>query len=298
MRVSVIIPNYNYAAYLGYAIESVLSQSEPVDEIIVVDDGSTDHSRDVMESFGDRITAIYQPNGGQASAISAGFARATGDIVCLLDSDDVFFKDKVKTLRQLYRAHIDAGFVFHDLEHMNVERVPAAITAEPKTNNITSRRIDERRIMALGKSFYDAPATSGLTFRRDFIAELFPLPSAQSIYISDHYIKFFALFKGPGLHVDAPLGGQIIHGANLYTGSQPLATKAKIFTNTAVALTRIRPKMQAFAASLMEEVMVIARKNALGDDIMLMADDFISGLSPARRAYFRAKVGLKSVLRR
>ena len=77
--VSIVINNYNYGRFVGSAIESALEQSYSNTEVIVVDDGSTDTSREVIASFGDRIGAVLKANGGQASAYNAGFAASKGD---------------------------------------------------------------------------------------------------------------------------------------------------------------------------------------------------------------------------
>src|SRR5689334_397670 len=87
--VSVVIPNFNYARYVAQAIESALSLDWPHVEVIVVDDGSTDESREVIERYRERVTIIHQANGGQIAACNAGFARVRGDAVIFLDSDDV-----------------------------------------------------------------------------------------------------------------------------------------------------------------------------------------------------------------
>src|SRR5687768_5034795 len=87
--VSVVINNYNYGRYLGPAIDSALQQSYPCVEVIVVDDGSTDHSRAVIAGYGHRIIPIYKANGGQASALNAGYEESQGEIVIFLDADDL-----------------------------------------------------------------------------------------------------------------------------------------------------------------------------------------------------------------
>ena len=119
---SVLITNYNYARFVGEAIASVLAQDYPSTrfEVIVVDDGSTDDSRAVIESFGTdvRVRAVYQPNRGQSAAFAAGLDIARGDYVCLLDSDDLYLPGKLNRVSHRIAA-IDAAeadvFICHDL---------------------------------------------------------------------------------------------------------------------------------------------------------------------------------------
>ena len=87
LTASVIINNYNYGHFLRGAIDSVLSQTHAPVDIIVVDDGSTDNSADIIRSYGDRITAILKTNGGHASTFNSGFKVARGDIIFFLDAD-------------------------------------------------------------------------------------------------------------------------------------------------------------------------------------------------------------------
>src|SRR5947207_2823602 len=86
---SIVINNYNYSRFLSEAIDSALAQSYTHAEVIVVDDGSTDNSREIIERYGDRLTAITQQNAGQGAAYNTGFATSRGDFVCFLDADDV-----------------------------------------------------------------------------------------------------------------------------------------------------------------------------------------------------------------
>ncbi|HEX3723208.1 MAG TPA: glycosyltransferase, partial [Nitrolancea sp.] len=86
--VSIIINNFNYDRFLKDAIESALNQSYEHTEVIVVDDGSTDTSREIISSYADRVVPVFKENGGQASAFNVGFAHSHGDIVIFLDSDD------------------------------------------------------------------------------------------------------------------------------------------------------------------------------------------------------------------
>ena len=94
--VSVIIPNYNRAGLIGETIENLLTQSQPPQEIIVVDDGSTDESLDVIRSYGSRVTLIQQSNAGPGAARNAGLKAATGRYIQFQDSDDLFSLNKLQ----------------------------------------------------------------------------------------------------------------------------------------------------------------------------------------------------------
>jgi glycosyltransferase involved in cell wall biosynthesis len=90
IAVDIVIDNYNYGRFLGAAIESALAQTHPRVRLIVVDDGSTDDSREVIASYGDHLEeVVLQENAGQAAAINAGLGRCRGDVVMILDADDL-----------------------------------------------------------------------------------------------------------------------------------------------------------------------------------------------------------------
>jgi glycosyltransferase involved in cell wall biosynthesis len=95
-KVSVIIPNYNYARFVGEAIESVISQTYPNIEIIVVNNGSTDNSLEILKEFGDRIYLVNQKNLGQSGARKSGLSKATGDFIAFLDADDIWEPQKIE----------------------------------------------------------------------------------------------------------------------------------------------------------------------------------------------------------
>src|SRR5688572_20554111 len=102
--VSIIINNYNYGNFLRAAIDSCLKQIYPFKEVIVVDDGSTDDSKDIILSYGDKIIPLLKENAGQASCFNAGYNICHGDIILFLDADD-FLADNA--LEKIVDAFID-----------------------------------------------------------------------------------------------------------------------------------------------------------------------------------------------
>jgi glycosyltransferase involved in cell wall biosynthesis len=96
MKLSVIIPNYNRASTVTETIENMLRQSRPPDEVIVVDDGSTDNSREVIREFGQKVCLVEQSNQGPGAARNAGLEVASGEFVQFMDSDDVASLNKLE----------------------------------------------------------------------------------------------------------------------------------------------------------------------------------------------------------
>jgi glycosyltransferase involved in cell wall biosynthesis len=110
--VSIIIPNYNHAQYVGAAIRSVLAQEYRNFEIIVVDDGSTDNSRDVITQFGDQVNYIYQKNAGLSAARNTGIKASQGLLIAVLDADDMYESDFLSTLVPALQENSDADGVY------------------------------------------------------------------------------------------------------------------------------------------------------------------------------------------
>ena len=127
-RISCIIPAWNAGAYLAPAIESVLGQSYPPHELIVVDDGSTDGTPEVIASFAGRVRAVRQDNAGHGAARNAGLKLAHGDFVAFLDADDLWHPGKLQQQVAAFREERDLGLCFSWLRNFSGE--PPAWTAE------------------------------------------------------------------------------------------------------------------------------------------------------------------------
>jgi glycosyltransferase involved in cell wall biosynthesis len=125
-RVSVIIPTYNRAGFIGEAIQSVLDQTCTDWELIVVDDGSTDETAQVVAQFGERVTYVYQDNAGVSAARNAGLATARGELVSFLDSDDRMLPHNLETLVVLLDAQPKVSVAYGWYYWMDIDGQPSS----------------------------------------------------------------------------------------------------------------------------------------------------------------------------
>lgn len=105
MKISIVTISFNQAKYLRECIDSVLNQDYPNVEYIVVDPGSTDGSREIIDSFGDRLTRVYEKDNGPADGLNKGFSRASGDIFCYLNSDDTLLPGAFTSVSNCFISH-------------------------------------------------------------------------------------------------------------------------------------------------------------------------------------------------
>jgi len=115
--VSVIIPTYNASKYVTKAIDSVLNQDYDNYEIIVVDDGSTDNTQEVLEKYGSKIKYIYQENGGPAKARNTGIISSYEDYIAFLDADDLWLPGKLRKQIDFFHRHPQYAMVYTDMKH-------------------------------------------------------------------------------------------------------------------------------------------------------------------------------------
>lgn len=119
LKVSVIVPAYKAAGTIERAVDSVLGQTIPPHEILIIDDGSPDDIALPLARYGDRVTLVRKPNGGAASARNLGIDMAKGDLIAFLDADDYWEAGKLERHLEAYRRHPDLGLTcgsFFDAE--------------------------------------------------------------------------------------------------------------------------------------------------------------------------------------
>ncbi len=112
--VSLVIPTYNYGRYIKRAITSCLDQTYRHVEVLVIDDGSTDNTRELVSQYDGRVHYLYQENRGVSAARNKGLERATGEYIAFLDADDYLLPDSVSSRVEILKKHNDVGIVFTD----------------------------------------------------------------------------------------------------------------------------------------------------------------------------------------
>jgi glycosyltransferase involved in cell wall biosynthesis len=232
--VSVIMCNYNYGNFIAEAMESVLSQTYRHFELIVVDDGSTDNSREVIGDA--RIQTVFKENGGQASAFNAGMKYAKGALVAFLDSDDRWKKDKIEKVVQAYEKG-EYSVVQHNLDIIDgnsqlIDRIHPGV--EPGTRNVLQAYFLENRT-----NFFSA--TSGIVCRMTDLMKIFPLDEEQWRICADVAITRPLPIFGEVCTLGDNLGCYRIHHSNSWMNtvsqSQRIANRLKEveFTNVWLA---------------------------------------------------------------
>lgn len=208
MKFSIIIPNYNYGRFVGQAIESALAVAWPDLEVIVVDDGSTDNSRDVIASFGDKVIAIFQPNRTQRVACNAGFACSTGDAVIFLDSDDILLPDVASEVATIWSEKVS-----------KVQAQMMRVDSEGKPKGGVFPIYDPMPTPAMIRSWatettaYPTPPGSGNVYSRKFLEKIFPLDDFCGDF-SDSACLAAAPFLGDVVTIPKPLVQYRVHGQN------------------------------------------------------------------------------------
>lgn len=238
--VTIAINNHNYGRYLEKAIRSALEQDYPAIEVVVVDDGSTDNSREIIGAFAGQVIPILKENQGQASAFNAGFEASRGDIICLLDSDDFYLPSKVAEIVKRFRSDPTIGWCFHALQRQDAAGQMLGMDGEE-----TSFLCDCRASIRKGVLKFRPPATSALCFRRRILEQILPLPVAPGVELSDNYLKCAALALSPGYYLGKGLAVQLIHTENRYTLNDSRGVlHGRVLIRTACALRERFPELR------------------------------------------------------
>lgn len=206
---SIIVSSYNYGRFLNEAIDSALCQTYANTEVIVVDDGSTDDSRQIIAAYGDRILPVLKDNGGQASAFNAGFTASRGQAVFFLDSDDV-----------LLPAAVENSIAFFQDPSFAKAHWPLTVIDEHsrETGKVIGTNLPEgdlrETLLQNGPDGYGWPPTSGNAWARHFLERVLPMPEAEYKTCPDLYLSALAPLFGLVKKIPAPQSCWRAHQVN------------------------------------------------------------------------------------
>lgn len=207
---SIIITNYNYGRFLGEAIASALNQTYQPTEVIVVDDGSTDGSQQIIANYEKRIIPVLKENGGQGSAFNAGFAVSCGEVVCFLDADDVLLPSAVEK----------AVSLLHEPNVVKVHWPLCAIDVHGKSLDkfFPEKPLPEGDLLDAqlsgGVDGHVFSPTSGNAWARSYLKRILPIPEIHYRINADSYLAILAPLFGSIKRIVEYQALYRIHGNN------------------------------------------------------------------------------------
>lgn len=208
--VGIVIPNYNNERFIGAAIDSALGQDYPDVHVVVVDDGSTDNSRALLDSYAERITLIFQANAGQLEACRRGVAALTTSIVIFLDSDDVLASNAASTVARAWGSGVSK--IQYRLEVIDALGAQLGIVFPKYPLELSSQSV-RRELLRTGA--YICPPGLGNAYARQ---HLLALPETKFLpAFADALYATIAPLDGDVVTLPMTLGQYRIHGNSLWS---------------------------------------------------------------------------------
>lgn len=222
MLFSVIINNYNYRNFVEEAVRSVLAQDYPDFELIVVDDGSTDGSVDLLTKLSQQegFKLITKANGGQASAFAVGFRESKGEWISFLDSDDIWDTNRLSELADIVALRKDFSLICHRFRCVDasgeVLGAGDSIKQDPMKGSLNCLKW-----LRFTKALPPCPPTSFFVLRQDVLTDYCETLHDHSSWRidADAPLRVFALFSGVAHYSSDTLGSYRLHGGNAYSSS-------------------------------------------------------------------------------
>lgn len=224
MTLSIIITNYNYQEYIKQCIDSCLHQTYKKIEIIVVDDGSTDNSREILLLYEKDVKLIFQKNAGMVEASNVGFNHATGELIMFLDADDYLFKTAIENVIRKWKKGVTVKTHFRLEKRDNNGKLIGLVPNQ--TKNLSEGDVWSE-IVKTGD--YKNVPTSGNVYSREVLNKIFPIQDSkigdENTYLdrfpTDAYLKYRVPYYGYINALQEPLGVYRIHGNNNGVMSSP-----------------------------------------------------------------------------
>jgi len=237
--VSVLIDTYNHERFIEEAIVSVLEQDFPASdrEILVVDDGSTDRTPEIVRKFEPQVRLLRKENGGQASAFNAGIPECRGEIIAFLDGDDWWAPAKLARVVETMRADAGIGMVGHGIvESFNDGRNKVVALDKPERLRLNTARASQ--VFRLHRAYL---GTSRLILRAEIARKILPIPE-ELVFEADEYLFTVAGVLSEFVILKDVLTHYRIHGGNLFLAanreSNALRRKQRVLASLFRALDR------------------------------------------------------------
>ena len=220
-RISVVIDTFEQAAFVAEAVESVLEQRRPADEIVVVDDGSSDDTPAVLARYADRVRVVRQENRGQAGALNRGLAETSGDWVAFLDGDDRWGEGHLEAVERAIWSANGVDAVFARMLLVGADQRPIAVDPPDAVATRTRDRSADGEAGASGGLEW-FPPTSGIAVRRSLLPPPTPTggPIPESFRIAaDGWLQMAIVIAAHRVvYLESPTAELRVHGANRWTG--------------------------------------------------------------------------------
>ena len=231
-KISVVIPCYNHARYVGQAILSVLAQNYPMLDLVVVNDGSTDDSLAVIRRHAPSAKIVDQPNQGEVKARNAGFAASSGDVVIFLDSDDLLEPAALSRIADAWSPRV--AKIQFDLLVIDAEGKDLGRRFGHFQTDFTIQRVRDDFART---GTYRWPVTSGNAYSRWFVSQVFPQVFEGPV---DGYLNTIAPLYGDVLTLPAVLGRYRLHDTNQSSKTRACSGLATVIVHRRRELDEMR----------------------------------------------------------
>jgi len=267
---SVLIDTYNHEHLIEQALRSVLDQDYPQNrcDIVVIDDGSSDKTAEVVSRFEPKVRLIQKQNGGQASAFNTGIPQCRGDVIVFLDGDDWWAPGKLKCIAELFSAHASLGMVGHAFIE-SFDDGSQRVIAPAASQRFRLDSAASANVFRLSRCYF---GTSRLALRADIARQALPVPEAL-VFEADEYLFTMAAALASCVILPDPLTHYRVHPGSLFLAAGATSTgehrKARVLAALSDALRQALPSAGAPDEAI---ALVVELVQAEADQLRLKLD--------------------------